>query len=275
MAASKRFYVDRGLAVTKSFGRMYVEFATGTSPVKLALYRRRALAEDVGVSPDGTGSCWAAVPGPSPTRTGSHDKPHHRHPHPDASPLPDAVARGSFGCTGSRAGTAAARAAVHAASATRSGSPAAADRTRPAGASRPIARPRTTRGARRGLEGALAPGTGGGWGTCTARVNTGGLPCRPGVRRGAAWRPARGTGAACGEDVLTGRGGPRPAPSRPPKTIKGPFQISLKRPLTCDSFESGRQDLNLRPLDPQSSALPSCATSRCPSGLGFPLAERA
>src|SRR4051812_17695330 len=25
---------------------------------------------------------------------------------------------------------------------------------------------------------------------------------------------------------------------------------------------SGRQDLNLRPLDPQSSALPSCATSR-------------
>src|SRR5690606_1708965 len=27
---------------------------------------------------------------------------------------------------------------------------------------------------------------------------------------------------------------------------------------------SGRQDLNLRPLDPQSSALPSCATSRPP-----------
>ncbi len=26
--------------------------------------------------------------------------------------------------------------------------------------------------------------------------------------------------------------------------------------------ESGRQDLNLRPLDPQSSALPGCATSR-------------
>ena len=25
---------------------------------------------------------------------------------------------------------------------------------------------------------------------------------------------------------------------------------------------SGRQDLNLRPLDPKSSALPSCATSR-------------
>jgi catechol 2,3-dioxygenase-like lactoylglutathione lyase family enzyme len=56
VAASKRFYVDQGLAVAKSFGRMYVEFAAGSSPVKLALYRRRALAKDAGVSPDGTGS---------------------------------------------------------------------------------------------------------------------------------------------------------------------------------------------------------------------------
>ncbi|WP_374462264.1 glyoxalase [Microtetraspora sp. AC03309] len=56
VAASKRFYVDQGLVVAKSFGRMYVEFAAGSSPVKLALYRRRALAKDVGVSPDGTGS---------------------------------------------------------------------------------------------------------------------------------------------------------------------------------------------------------------------------
>ncbi|WP_328904774.1 glyoxalase [Streptomyces sp. NBC_00234] len=54
--ASKRFYVGQGLAVGKSFGRVYVEFAAGSSPVKLALYRRRALAKDVGVSPDGTGS---------------------------------------------------------------------------------------------------------------------------------------------------------------------------------------------------------------------------
>ena len=53
---SKRFYVDHGLAVGKSFGRMYVEFAAGSGPVKLALYRRRALAKDVGVSPEGTGS---------------------------------------------------------------------------------------------------------------------------------------------------------------------------------------------------------------------------
>jgi predicted lactoylglutathione lyase len=56
VAASKRFYVDQGLAVAKSFGRMYVEFAVGSSPVKLALYKRRALAKDAGVSPDGTGA---------------------------------------------------------------------------------------------------------------------------------------------------------------------------------------------------------------------------
>jgi predicted lactoylglutathione lyase len=56
VAASKQFYVDRGLAVAKSFGRKYVEFATPSSPVKLALYGRRALARDAGVSPDGTGS---------------------------------------------------------------------------------------------------------------------------------------------------------------------------------------------------------------------------
>ena len=56
VAASKRFYVDHGLTVAKSFGRKYVEFATASSPVKLALYGRRALAKDAGVAPDGTGS---------------------------------------------------------------------------------------------------------------------------------------------------------------------------------------------------------------------------
>jgi predicted lactoylglutathione lyase len=54
--ASKRFYVDRGLAVAKSFGSKYVEFDTPSTHVKLALYGRRALAKDAGVSPDGTGS---------------------------------------------------------------------------------------------------------------------------------------------------------------------------------------------------------------------------
>ncbi|MFE7705812.1 glyoxalase [Streptomyces sp. NPDC057486] len=56
VAASKQFYVDRGLAVAKSFGRKYVEFAASSCPVKLALYGRRALAKDVGVPADGTGS---------------------------------------------------------------------------------------------------------------------------------------------------------------------------------------------------------------------------
>ena len=54
--ASKRFYVERGLTVGKSFGSKYVEFATPPAGVKLALYGRRALAKDVGVSPEGTGS---------------------------------------------------------------------------------------------------------------------------------------------------------------------------------------------------------------------------
>jgi predicted enzyme related to lactoylglutathione lyase len=54
--ASKRFYVDRGLAVKRSFGGKYVEFDTPGSQVKLALYGRRALAKDAGVSPDGNGS---------------------------------------------------------------------------------------------------------------------------------------------------------------------------------------------------------------------------
>ncbi|MEV0242861.1 glyoxalase [Streptomyces sp. NPDC050674] len=52
--SSKKFYVEHGLAVGKSFGGKYVEFATG--PVKLALYKRHGLAKLVGVSPDGTGS---------------------------------------------------------------------------------------------------------------------------------------------------------------------------------------------------------------------------
>jgi len=56
VAASKRFYVERGLVVARSFGRKYVEFATPASHVKLALYGRRALARDAGVPPEGTGS---------------------------------------------------------------------------------------------------------------------------------------------------------------------------------------------------------------------------
>lgn len=55
MAESKRFYVDHGLTVAKSFGRKYVEF-DASGPIKLALYGRKALAKDAGVPPEGTGS---------------------------------------------------------------------------------------------------------------------------------------------------------------------------------------------------------------------------
>jgi uncharacterized glyoxalase superfamily protein PhnB len=54
--ATKRFYVERGLSVGKSFGGKYVEFESGSGPVKLALYKRPALAKDAGVPPEGTGS---------------------------------------------------------------------------------------------------------------------------------------------------------------------------------------------------------------------------
>jgi hypothetical protein len=59
--ASKRFYVERGLEVAKSFGRKYVELATPSSAIKLALYGRRALAKDAGVSPEGSGSHRIAI----------------------------------------------------------------------------------------------------------------------------------------------------------------------------------------------------------------------
>lgn len=63
VTASKRFYADRGIGVAKSFGRMYVEFDTAASPVKLALYRHRALAKDAGVAPEGSGSHRIAIGG--------------------------------------------------------------------------------------------------------------------------------------------------------------------------------------------------------------------
>lgn len=56
VAASKRFYVDHSFTVAKSFGRKYVQFDAEPNQVKLALYGRRALAKDAGVSPEGSGS---------------------------------------------------------------------------------------------------------------------------------------------------------------------------------------------------------------------------
>ncbi|NMN96005.1 glyoxalase [Antrihabitans stalactiti] len=61
--ATKKFYVDRGLGVAKSFGSKYVEFDTAGSPVKLALYGRKAAAKDAGVDPAGTGSHRVVIGG--------------------------------------------------------------------------------------------------------------------------------------------------------------------------------------------------------------------
>lgn len=59
--ASKRFYVEHGMAVDKSFGSKYVQFEGGGGAVKLALYGRRALAKDAGVTPDGSGAHRLAI----------------------------------------------------------------------------------------------------------------------------------------------------------------------------------------------------------------------
>jgi catechol 2,3-dioxygenase-like lactoylglutathione lyase family enzyme len=56
MASSKRFYVDHGLAVAKSFGSKYAEFDAEADAIKLSLYKRSGLAKDAGVTPEGTGS---------------------------------------------------------------------------------------------------------------------------------------------------------------------------------------------------------------------------
>jgi hypothetical protein len=48
--------------VAKSFARTHVQFDTG-SAITLALYSRRALAKDAGVSPDDTGSHRILVDG--------------------------------------------------------------------------------------------------------------------------------------------------------------------------------------------------------------------
>jgi uncharacterized glyoxalase superfamily protein PhnB len=60
VSASKKFYVERGLTVGKSFGS-YVDFKTGSSPIGFGLYKRAALAKDGGVPPEGSGSHRIAV----------------------------------------------------------------------------------------------------------------------------------------------------------------------------------------------------------------------
>ncbi|QLY31694.1 glyoxalase [Nocardia huaxiensis] len=54
--ASKQFYADRGLTVSKSFGGKYAEFENAGSSVTLALYPRKAAAKEAGVALEGSGS---------------------------------------------------------------------------------------------------------------------------------------------------------------------------------------------------------------------------
>ena len=62
LRASKRFYVERGLPVKRSFPGRYVEFDAPAGAIKLALYPGRAgLAKDAGVSPDGDGPHGIAI----------------------------------------------------------------------------------------------------------------------------------------------------------------------------------------------------------------------
>lgn len=56
VAASKRYYLDHGLVVAKSYGSKYVEFEAAPGAVTLALYKRADLAKEFGVPPEGTGS---------------------------------------------------------------------------------------------------------------------------------------------------------------------------------------------------------------------------
>jgi uncharacterized glyoxalase superfamily protein PhnB len=62
LGATKRFYVEHGLPVKRSFPGRYVEFDAPPGGIKLALYPGRAgLAKDAGVSPDGSGPHGIAV----------------------------------------------------------------------------------------------------------------------------------------------------------------------------------------------------------------------
>lgn len=56
VAASKQFYLDRGLEVAKSFGRKYVEFEAPGDSISLALYSRKFAAKTSFVDPEGSGS---------------------------------------------------------------------------------------------------------------------------------------------------------------------------------------------------------------------------
>ena len=61
--------------------------------------------------------------------------------------------------------------------------------------------------------------------------------------------------------AIRGRNGEQPkGPDRYHRVTTA--KTAGKNPFKSDHFWSGRRDLNPRPLDPQSSALPDCATAR-------------
>lgn len=63
MNATKKFYTEHGLTVSKSYGRKYTEFAADGSPIELALYPRKAFSKDIGMSAEGTGSHRITITG--------------------------------------------------------------------------------------------------------------------------------------------------------------------------------------------------------------------
>ena len=78
VAASKRFYVDRGLAVGKSFGS-YVDFALPSSPVGLgstSAVRSPRTPVSLSRAVGRTGCSSTAAPSGSPTPPGSRGRPH-------------------------------------------------------------------------------------------------------------------------------------------------------------------------------------------------------
>jgi uncharacterized glyoxalase superfamily protein PhnB len=56
VAATKQFYLDRGLTINKSFGRKYVEFEAPGDAISLSLYSRKFAAKTSFVDAEGSGS---------------------------------------------------------------------------------------------------------------------------------------------------------------------------------------------------------------------------
>lgn len=69
VAATKQFYLDRGLTVAKSFGRKYVEFEAPGNSVSLSLYSRKFAAKTSFVDQEGSGSHRVVLSGDAGTFT--------------------------------------------------------------------------------------------------------------------------------------------------------------------------------------------------------------